>query len=163
MKTKLHILFTLVLVIIFFVTCKKYPQDDPSLRLRTVSNRIHGTYVLEKYIVNDIDSTNLIPPCVAFNTLDYGKADGKYYFVFNKVGFIKGMDGDGLYGYGGAHKEVIYKGYNYNPGGGRSVLSPFKGNGGGWQILKLKRSEFYIKQTYSTFTTEVHLKKIHKI
>ena len=160
MKTKLHILFTLVLVIIFFVTCKKYPQNDPSLRLRTVSNRIHGTYILEKYIVNDIDSTNLIPPCVAFYTLDYGIADGNYYFVFNKVGVIKGMDGDGIYTLPN-NKNDLGVSYTYVLAGKNILMQTQKGVDCNWKIQKLSTKDFWLKQDFNNLTYEIHLKKIH--
>lgn len=163
MKTKLHILFTLLVIIILFVTCKKYPEDGHR-SWQTINKRMSGTFILDKYIVNDIDSTNLISPCIATRSvLKYGKADGNYYFLFTGHGRIDGMDSDGIYGFGGSQKDIIYLSYGLNPGGDRSVLEPFKGSDGGWQILKLTKDQFWIKQAYSNYKTEVHLKKIHQL
>ena len=142
-----------------FYSCKKYPQDDPSLRLRTVSNRIHGTYVLEKYIVNDIDSTNLIPPCVAFNSLDYGVADGKYYYYFDEFGNVKGMDGSGFY-------TLINKknDFSVSYGVGNNIMQhTLAGESCVRKILKLDGKNFWLKQELGNLIYELHLKKIHKI
>ncbi len=47
-KTKYHILLTVLFFIALLCnSCKKYPKDE-HYTLRTITNRITGTYILDK-------------------------------------------------------------------------------------------------------------------
>ncbi len=114
--------------------------------------------------MNGIDSTCLIPPCVAHNELQYGKADGNYYFLFRKFGKdnITGINGGGAYAYGNDCKDLILDCNVFT--GEKNVLRPIKKNyEERWQIQKLTKTDFWFTQTYAGFTFEVHLKKIHAL
>ena len=52
MKNLLFILFAILLC-----SCKKY-KEGPAISLRTKTNRITGTWKIEKLYINDIDSTS---------------------------------------------------------------------------------------------------------
>ncbi|MEO6303497.1 MAG: hypothetical protein ABIP51_10000 [Bacteroidia bacterium] len=161
------IIVVLFFILVLFTCCKKYPEG-PFFSLRTSLNRLAGYYVLDKYIVNDIDSTDLIPPCNNLNNLNYTSADGRYYFQFDRHDNIKGIDGIGNYILV-AHKNKIDISYNSGLNyffpftQGRNLLEPIKGFAGEWEIRKLSNKEFWIKETAGNLTFEVRLRKIHKL
>src|ERR1700740_1627941 len=96
MIKNLKLFISLFLIMVLFQTCRKYPEG-PIFSLRTSLNRLAGYYVLEKYIVNEIDSTDLIPLCNNVNSINYLGNDGQYYFEFDRHENIKGIDGTGQY------------------------------------------------------------------
>ena len=167
MLKKIKILVCCLITILFFTTCKKYP-DGPVFSLRTVLNRLAGTYELDKFIVNDIDSTNLVPPCNQRTTLEHTTSDGRYYFKFDRHANIYGLDANGAYFLSSDKKNIAISynnGNNYNPPftQGRNILYPVKQSNGEWQIRRLTNKEFWIKAEFSGLTFEVHLKKIHSL
>lgn len=160
MKTNIYILFTLlVFTVLLFNSCKKYPKDG-HYSLQTVNKRLSGTFILDKYIVNDIDSTNLIPPCVPIKYIDYGVKDGRYYYEFNSKNGLNGMDGGGLYNIIN-NKNDFRSSYSHVLAGKNILRQTPNGVDCIWHILKLTKSEFWIKQDFNNLTYEVHLKKIH--
>jgi len=54
MKNLLFILFAFAILL---CSCKKY-KEGPAISLRTKTNRITGTWKIERLYINDIDSTN---------------------------------------------------------------------------------------------------------
>lgn len=172
--SKTYLLFIFCAIIFCFTSCKKYSEDG-EFPWRTVEKRIEGTYILDRYIVNNIDSTSLIPPCNSFKSLPYTVADGHYYFKFkpfNSDGrkYVDGLDYPGdlgaLWSLNG-DKSVISIDYNgsknYFPPftKGRNILSPDWYSDDSWEIRKLTNKEFWIKMSVNNLTFEVHLTKVH--
>lgn len=58
MKTKQLIILTTALIFSLLVSSCKY-EDGPVLSLRSVKSRLKGTWVIEKYLVDNQDSTQL--------------------------------------------------------------------------------------------------------
>jgi hypothetical protein len=154
---------------LFFTTCKKYP-DGPKFSLRSVQHRLTGTYELDKFIVNGIDSTDLLPPCNIVRSLNYTNSDGHYYFLFKdgSDNNLVGLDFQGDYALINNKRDIhITYGDGSNYGGvftsGRNILEPAKGGGDKWEIRKLTNEDFWIKATFFNSTYEVHLRKIHSL
>ncbi len=160
MSYKIKIFACCLISILLFTTCKKYPEG-PAFTLLTVNHRLFGTYILDKYIVEGIDSTLLLPPCTAVNSVPYSKGDGSYCFQIERGGDIKGLDGHG--GVVLVHNKNDI-GIDYNVIlGSKNLLQPLKNAGGVWEIRKLTNKEFWIKQDYGGRVWEIHLKKLHKL
>ncbi len=140
--------------LLLFKGCKKYPEG-PSFTLLTVNHRIHGTYKLNNYIVNGIDSTAFLKPPSVVQTLAYTQADGNYYFKFGLKGILSGLDGNGGYLLTDAKKNISISYYG--------IFYPVKGDGSDWEIRKLTNKEFEIKKEINGITYEIHLKKLHSL
>ena len=153
------------LCLLLFSTCKRYP-DGPNFTLRTIKNRMIGTYDLDKFIVNGIDSTNLLPPCNVVNTIDYGSTNGNYCYRFKSDYKIAGLDGSGDYNFDKDQSAIDFAyimSYSPNqPLNVRNLLMFGHDDDGQWLIRKLTNNEFWLRKEYHGLVYEIHLKKIHK-
>ena len=71
MRTKIFLIVLLSLSGFLFITsCKKY-EEGPLLSFRTVNGRLEGTWEIEKYLVNGIDSTQLYKDSCGCNFMFY--------------------------------------------------------------------------------------------
>jgi hypothetical protein len=146
----------------FVYSCKKYPENH-TISLYTVNHRMHGTYVMEKFLVDEIDSTDLISPCVYKKSLKYTEDDGRYYFIFNYRSQLAGADGcSGGWLMPGDKKNDINISYGLDTTK-RNFLTPIRGTESIWGIRKLTNKEFWIRQTINNHVQEIHLKKIHQL
>lgn len=151
-------------MVILFCTCKKYPEDA-KFPWQTVQKRLTGTFIVDQYIVNNIDSTYLLPPCNAVYPMDHTSNDGHYYFKFSfgkgLEGNISGLDGNGSFSFSN-DKNKLLTSYAVKPGKynlinpAASILS----TGGEWEIRKLTDKEFWIKLSFDGLTNTIHLKKV---
>jgi hypothetical protein len=94
LKKKASLLLKSIVCFLILVSCKKYPEDG-HYTFKTVNKRLTGTYILEKYIVNGIDSVSLLPYCNSVNSVPYAGSDKAYYYQFDGHSHIKGCDGSG--------------------------------------------------------------------
>jgi hypothetical protein len=141
------------------MSCKKYPEDE-HYSLKRLKYRLAGTYVLDKYIVNKVDSTDLIPPCVVLNSIAYSQSDGRYYYFFDSKNKISGMDGAGLYNLINKKNEFSSS-YSHVLAGKNILRQTASGVDCIWKIRKLDGNEFWLKQSFNGLEYELHLKKIH--
>ena len=157
---RISLIVSVVLCCLFFTTCKRYP-DGPIFSLRTVNNRLLGTYELEKYIVNGIDSTGLLPPCKNLQSLKYGLTDGHYCYEFKPDEYLDGLDGNGGFLLSNDRKQIDID-YTVCPSC-KNTIHQSTLNNYWWEIRKLTIKEFWIKKVQDGVTYELHLKKIHKL
>ena len=130
-------------------------------------NRLVGTYDLDKFIVNGIDSTNLLPPCNVVNTIDYGSTNGNYCYRFKSDAKIAGLDGRGDYIFDNNRRSGVFVSYQLYSSPNQSLnsrnLLMFDNNDfGRWLIRKLTNNEFWLRKEYHGLVYEIHLKKTHK-
>jgi hypothetical protein len=161
MKLKLsHTCVLVILVVVFFNSCKKYPEG-PKFSLLRPEKRIYGTWELEKYVVNDFDSTNYLPPCNAIYSPEGVNNNYCYRFIRGKNN-IKGSDGNGAYIFENDKEELVISYSVYNaPLNYPNIIGP-TGTVYNWEIRKLTNKELWIRRNVSGLVKEVHLKKIYK-
>ena len=97
-KHKYIYLFTMLLSLALFTTCRKYPEGGwTNVAIKHLFGKnasySHKTWHLKKYVVNDIDSTVYITPDNGFssfanNVIDFrisGKSSAKDYYASSKI------------------------------------------------------------------------------
>jgi hypothetical protein len=128
-----------------FCTCKKYPEGL-FISLRTAQQRLLGTWRVEKYLVDGIDSTASKYPMQ--NTL-------ACYYSFIHEGAV----GDGCYQATGS--------WEFNNGqsslmlfSGNTPVSPlFLSTHTEWVILKLTNKKMHLKIDFSAKKYEIYFNK----
>ncbi len=157
---KSPIILLFVLSLLLLSNCRRYP-DGPDFTLRSVKKRLWGTFELEKYMVNGIDSTDFLPPCKDLYPVDYATHNGKYCYRFKSNYGIAGLDGFGHYSIHGDKDEYIMLTYT-NSVGNKNFFNPFQPEDGLFEIRKLTNKEFWIREDFKGNRYEIHLKKIHQ-
>lgn len=165
---KLYIIAIIVLSIVY--SCKRYPEDS-KYSFRTVKNRLKGNYRLDAYIVNGIDSVHYLQPCfdAGLEKIQGAKNDGKYYYkivIEYKTMDLRGLDGKGSFSLNG-NKSQFSLGYGlYSPNTFsntyKNILYPCNScnEEGVWDIMKLTKHEFWIKNMIGNNEYEIHLTKL---
>jgi hypothetical protein len=133
------------LSVLFLTDCKKYPEG-PLLSLRTRRQRIIGTWELESYISNGIDSTSYIKNNPLYSHYKFEKGGynfGGFYYTAT-IGYYTSFSGNwildndknqlrtGLY----LHDNAFNMGYYVHP----RVT---------WDIQRLKEKELWLKTNYN--------------
>jgi hypothetical protein len=138
-KNTLIILLFIFLASILY-TCKKYP-DGPVLSLRGKISRVTGTYDVESFKVNNIDSTSILL-CKTYSF---------------------------SHGHGSSDIGSCCSGFWYlTDDNSKITISIFSGDIGpfikigkiSWKILRLTNTEFWIETKYVNSYYEVKLKKV---
>ena len=140
MKTKIKILFFILATgLIFSTSCKKYPEG-PSLSLRTKTQRLTGTWTVEKVLVNGNEAT--LNDYYKSIVVDITK-DGKFTYTYTFLTLPGKIEGE----------------WKFNDD--KSKLMMKENNSSTWdesEILKLTNSEVWLKEVDGSITTETHYK-----
>ncbi len=132
---KLSILFA-AFAIVFLASCGKY-EEGPGFSLRSKTSRITGSWIIEKYAVDDIDYTSDVSG--AFDFTEEG--------TFNRIEVYLGQ----TFTYSGnwelsSSKEFI------------TLTYPLGGAYGSYKILRLTNTEFWFSRTDYGSTQEYRLR-----
>lgn len=132
--------FIAAVVIVFsFSSCGKY-EDGPAFSLLTKKSRLCGDWVLDKYMVNDVDQTANFQAVFGTNYVWDIEKDGAYH-VHGSV------SDDGTWELGEDKDDVRFKSSQANS----SEVS--------YRILRLKSKELWLKHTESNGdVTKLYLK-----
>lgn len=161
MLKPLKLILLFLLIVLFFTTCKKYPENTLWFRNpeKVLARGAKKPWLLEYYSVNDIDSTS-----------------SNYLDAFKELGVIIGdpYSSYGLYcediikgGYRfSKKKKIISFGFAMNNFHSSSSTYPnytnqrniFLQSGQDWQILKLCSAQFWITTEFNNIKYELHFK-----
>jgi hypothetical protein len=140
-KMKKNIIWILLILLVIPLACKKRFEDGPLISFRSVKARIEGTWKVDKFYINDADSTadfNNRLGCEIEFSKDVYNGDNYYIYLKN------------------CNNNRIYIGFWDNPRGGEFGTTFLKDstftNGigpigsdrsqGTWTILRLTNKEF---------------------
>lgn len=152
MNLKKKISFTFILLL-FFSGCKRYVNDDSFVTLKTAKGRISGKWQLDRYLINDNDSTsaykNLLPTLLF--TIN---RDGSYTrycdcFKFDKTGKKVPFMTDEKGSWQLTEKKEYFA---MSPGLFGSAIKSYK-------ILKLSKKQFWYQEDNGVMKIEYHFYK----
>jgi len=135
-------------ILLIFIVIDKYEQT---------LKKIYGTYTLETYTVDGIDSLNTYQTVLGSNFYFYYNEDGAY----NNLR-IDGYRTDGQWGGDIDCRWRLlngYKTFNIHASYGLNGVGPFgKDKNLDWEIVSLKKDEFFLKTIYSGKEYYIELK-----
>lgn len=153
-KNKLFIIG--VFAILLFTTCKKY-EEGPCISLYSKVHRVVGTWTVESFFINGVDSTNYLQQQPLFGTYSFSKessGSSSTSFVYNSNG-NKGSDTSRYYTAEGkwsfkANKNNLFIEVNFNsPANKHFNIGPFGSTTCEWEIKRLKEKEMWLYALYN--------------
>lgn len=162
MKFLKHIVIIFFYLIIF-TTCKKYPENN--LWFKTPDGTITGEWKLEKYSVNNVDSTNADDmQAYLYGSFTFHKRENKGIFNQNDSSgdlqfstTLPSNGGLGKWSFDKKKKEILMSiGY---VAVWQNNLQKLIFKNGKWVIKKLTKKQFWVTNQYNNTEYEIHFKK----
>lgn len=157
MNYKINNLFVLgVLGILLLTTCKKY-EEGPCFSLYTKEHRIVGSWTVESFFINGLDSTDYLKqsPLIGkyiFDKIKHNEDEGGY--TYSSIG-NQGSDTSLFYTASGrwsfrANKKNVFIRIKFDlPSYRHFNIGPFGSATCEWEIKRLKEKELWLYTFYN--------------
>ena len=148
---KYALFFLFIFLACIFCTCKKYPEG-PFISLKTKENRVDGTWEVEKYLVNGVDSVaSKYSPGCTINFYAKASSGGSRNIS------IQCEKSSGYWSFRDRKESIVVW-----PLDTTIKSSLFLSRFTTWKILKLKYKEIHLKTEFNSTQYEIYLKRFSR-